>query len=45
MQDPADTNKTSLTTWMKSDLTITAPGWAYAAAGLVALVLLGVALD
>ncbi|MFQ6548265.1 hypothetical protein AADZ90_009925 [Aestuariibius sp. 2305UL40-4] len=47
MQEPTEntTDKNSVATWLKSDLTITAPGWAYAVAGLVALVLIGVALD
>jgi hypothetical protein len=34
-----------LVTKLKTDVTITAPAWAFAAAALVALVLLGVALD
>lgn len=32
-------------TWLKQPLGITAPRWAFVAAGLAALVLLGVALD
>lgn len=31
--------------WMKKPLTVTAPTWAFLIAGLVALGLLGVALD
>ncbi len=45
MQEPGETDKNSVVGWLKSDLTVTAPGWAYVAAGLVALVLIGVALD
>lgn len=35
----------SIVDWMKSDVTVTAPGWAFAAAGAVALILFGIALD
>lgn len=31
--------------WLRSDVTVTLPGWAFAAAGALALVLVLVALD
>ncbi|MEL7212680.1 MAG: hypothetical protein AAGK92_08465 [Pseudomonadota bacterium] len=34
-----------VTTWLKTPISITAPGWAFALAAFVALLLLGVALD
>ncbi|EBA11668.1 hypothetical protein [Roseobacter sp. CCS2] len=37
--------KATVTNWLKSDVTFTAPGWAFALAAVAALVLLGIALD
>lgn len=31
--------------WLKSDVTLTAPGWVFALGAVAALVLLGIALD
>ena len=39
------TSTERLRTWLKSDVTVTLPGWAIALGGAVALVLLLVALD
>jgi hypothetical protein len=39
------TSTERLQTWLKSDVTVTLPGWALALGGAVALVLLLVALD
>ncbi|MCK0094757.1 hypothetical protein MWU60_04185 [Yoonia sp. F2084L] len=38
-------NTSTVTTWLKKDITFTAPGWVFAVAVMVLLVLLGVALD
>lgn len=43
---PSRTTSTErLRTWLKSDVTVTLPGWALALGGVVALVLVLVALD
>jgi hypothetical protein len=43
---PAATTSTErLRAWLKSDVTVTLPGWALALGGAVALVLVLVALD
>lgn len=43
---PVQTNSTErLRSWLKSDVTVTLPGWALALGGVVALVLVLVALD
>ena len=39
------TSTERLRAWLKSDVTVTLPGWALALGGVVALVLLLVALD
>jgi hypothetical protein len=35
----------SLTTWLKTETTIRLPNWAFVAGGVVALVLIAIALD
>ena len=47
MEDPKTPalNRATVSHWLKKDITLTAPGWIYAAAAVVLLVLLGVALD
>ena len=41
----ASSNSQDIGAWMKKPLTVTAPTWAFAVAGLVALALLGIAID
>ncbi|MBY5933212.1 hypothetical protein KUV51_09410 [Tateyamaria omphalii] len=41
----ANTAPQDISTWLKKPLTISAPTWAFLAAGLVALALFGLALD
>ncbi len=47
MEDPKTPalNKSSVGNWLRNDVTVTAPGWAFALAAAVSIVLLGVALD
>ena len=47
MEDPKTPalNKATVSHWLQKDITLTAPGWIYAAAGVVLVVLLGIALD
>ncbi len=42
---PVRTEPKDVSAWLKKPLTLTAPTWAFLAAGLVALVLMGIALD
>ncbi|MCV3271105.1 hypothetical protein [Roseobacter sinensis] len=42
---PAVTNINAILAKLRTDMTLTAPGWAFAAAAIVVLVLLGFALD
>jgi hypothetical protein len=43
--DTSSSQTRRLRSWLKSDVTVTLPGWAYALGGVVALVLLLTALD
>lgn len=47
MQDNKTTalNASSMSHWLKKDVTVSAPGWAFALAAVVAVILLGVALN
>lgn len=47
MQDNKITtlNASSVSHWLKKDITVSAPGWVFALAAAVAVILLGVALD
>lgn len=38
-------SKTGVMQWLKSDITLTLPGWMLAAAAVGALLLVGIALD
>ncbi len=41
----AQGSRAAIARWLRSDVTITLPGWAFASAGALALLLLLVALD
>ena len=43
--DQASRKPQDIGAWLKKPLTLTAPTWAFAAAGLVAVALLAIALD
>ena len=44
-QETTEVNVTTLAQRLKADMTLTAPAWVFALAGLAVLVLIGVALD